>query len=172
MTATLQREADPPDARVRVAATDPRALLAGLIASAGAIHVAATFQHLGEVWTLPAAYALTAVAQLFAAWLIVRGAGGRRVLEAAVLLCATVAFGWVFTRTTGVPLAGAGEVEPPGIGDTIATVQEIVFVGLAIAFMRRPERRWAWLAGPIGIRLTYALLWATMLSGALGGHEH
>lgn len=173
MTAKPQREAGPREARGHIAATDPRALLAALIASAGAIHVAATLQHLGEAWTLPAAYALTAAGQLLAAWLIVRGVGGRRVLEAGALLCGAVVLGWVFTRTTGVPLApGAGEPEPPGIGDTIATAQQLAFVGLAVALLRRPERRWAWLAGPVGMRLTYALLWATMLTGTLGGHEH
>jgi hypothetical protein len=98
---------------------------------------------------------------------------GRRVLEAGALLCAAVAFAWIFTRTTGLPLApGGGEPEPPGIGDTIATAQELAFVALAVALVRRPERGWAWLASPVGVRLTYALLWATMLSGTLGGHEH
>ncbi len=176
VTATLQREAEPHErhgARAKLVATDPRALLAGLIASAGLIHVAATFQHINEAWTLPLAYALTAAGQLLAAWLIVRRPDDRRVLEAGAVLCAAVAFVWIFTRTTGVPLGpGGGEVEAPGVGDTIATVQEVAFAGIAVALLRRPHRRWAWLASPVGVRLAYAVLSATMLVGALGGHEH
>lgn len=173
---TAPRRSDDADARragtTALPATDPRALLASVVASAGFIHVAATFQHTDEQWTLPAFFAVLAVAQLLAAWWIVRRPTGDRLLKAVAVVSAVVATLWFFSRTTGVPYSPEHGVEKIGIGDTIATLLEVGAVALVVSLVRRPGRRYAWLSSPIGLRMTYAVLSAAMLTGALGGHKH
>jgi hypothetical protein len=54
-------------------------------------------------------------------------------------------------------------------------VQELLFAAAALALVRRPqqsERRLASLGSPIGVRLVFMLLSASLFVAALGGHKH
>jgi hypothetical protein len=84
-----------------------------------------------------------------------------------------VALLWVFSRTTGLPLGSdAGDVAKVGVGDTVATLLELAFAALAGLVLWRGHQRVAWLSGPLGVRLTYTALTASILLAAMGGHQH
>jgi hypothetical protein len=94
-------------------------------------------------------------------------------LKLAAVGSAAVALLWIFSRTTGVPFGpDAGKVSSVGVADTIATLQELAFAAIAAVVVWRDERRLAWLSGPLGVRLTFAVLSLTLFMAALGGHQH
>jgi len=150
--------------------------LAGLVGSAGVIHVVAAIEHVAEDWYLGVFFVLVGAVQLLAAWWIYRRPMDRRVLTAAALGGVAVALLWIFSRTTGIPFGPeAGKVSKVGVADTIATLQQLAFAAIVAALLWRPERggrRLPWLSGSMAARLTPALLSASLLIAALGGHEH
>jgi hypothetical protein len=147
--------------------------LAGLAASAGLIHLVASVEHFGVDWELGAFFVIVALAQVAAAWLIYRDAASERLLALVAVGSVAVALLWVFSRTTGLPFGpDAGNVAKVGVGDTIATLLELAFAALAGLVLWRGHQRVAWLSGPIGVRLTYAGLTASILLAAMGGHQH
>ena len=147
--------------------------LAGLAGVAGFIHLVAAIEHVDEPWTLPAFFLLVGTGQVGAAWAIHRDPRDERLLKVVAVASVGVALLWIFSRTTGVPFGpDAGEVESVGVADTIATAHELGLAAIVGVIVWRGERAVAWLAGAIGIRLTYALLSLALLMAALGGHEH
>jgi hypothetical protein len=147
--------------------------LVGLAGVAGLVHLVAAIEHVTEPWTLPVFFLVVGAGQLFAAWAIHRDPRDERLLKLVAVGSVGVALLWIFSRTTGVPVGpDAGEVESVGVADTIATMLELGLAALAGTILWRGERAVAWLAGPIGIRLTYAVLSLTLMMAAFGGHEH
>jgi len=162
--------------RGRASGSGVTALLAGLAGVAGIIHVLAAIEHLDDGWTLVVFFALVATGQLLGAWWIYHRPDDQRVLGATAVVNVAVALLWIFSRTTSLPFGpDAGRVISVGAADTIATLQELTFAMLVAAVLWQPERRQrrlGWLSSPMGTRLTYAILSATLFVAALGGHKH
>jgi hypothetical protein len=162
---------------------EPRALnlpgqvlaLSGLMLCAGTIHIVAAVQHLDLGWQLPTFFAVVGALQLYLSWAFYERPDDRRLLLAAAAGNLVVALLWLFSRTTGLPFGPEQGRSRIGFSDTIASLQEFGFAYIAIALVRAPERakqRLAWLAGPIGVRVTFMLLPAMLFVAALGGHKH
>lgn len=150
--------------------------LAGLAGTAGVIHVVATVEHLSDEWWLVLFFAVVGAGQLAAAWWLRRRPPERSALALIAAGSAVVALLWIASRTTGIPFGPeAGRISPVGVGDSVATLQELAFVAIAAAVLARPDataRRLSWLAGGMGVRLVFMLLSLMLLTAALGGHEH
>lgn len=150
--------------------------LVGLAATAGVIHLVATVEHVGDDWPLGVFFALVGSGQLLAARSIYRRPDDRRVLKAVAAGSVAIALLWLLSRTTGLPFGPrAGKVSSVGAADTIATLQELAFAAIVAATVRQPENgtpRLAWLNSGLGTRLTTAVLSASLLVAAIGGHEH
>jgi hypothetical protein len=147
--------------------------LSALAATAGAIHLVAAIEHVAVSWTLGVFFALVGSGQLAAGWWIQRSPQDERTLKLAAVGSVAVALLWVFSRTTGLPFGpDAGKVSSVGVADTIVTLQELAFAAIVAVIVSRGERRLAWLSGPLGVRLTFAVLSMTLLMAALGGHHH
>jgi hypothetical protein len=153
----------------------PVIALSGLMLTAGTIHLVAAAQHLDLRWPLPTFFALLGAAQLYAAWGLHERPDDRRLLMLAAAGSIVIALLWLFSRTTGLPFGPEQGRSKVGVADTIATVQELAFAAVAIALLRAPARageRLAWLAGPIGLRVSFMILPAMLFVAALGGHKH
>jgi hypothetical protein len=171
----------PSDSPVRPAApqasilTGPVIALSGLMLTAGSIHLVAALQHLDLSWELPTFFAVVGALQLYLAWAFYERPDDRRLLLLAAAGNLVVALLWLFSRTTGLPFGPEQGRSQIGVSDTIASLQEFAFAYVAIALLRAPEptkQRLAWLAGPIGLRVTFMLLPAMLFVAALGGHKH
>ena len=112
--------------------------LAVLAAAAGVIHLASAGEHADVTWAHGTFFGVVGWAQLaLAAALVLRP--GRRVLAAGAGLSLVVAAVWAVSRVTGVPFGpGAGEPEPVGLADALATGFEVVLAAVALAALRRP----------------------------------
>jgi hypothetical protein len=146
--------------------------LAGLAGTAGIVHLIAMIEHLGEEWTLAAFFAIVGGAQIAAGWWIHRDGTDTRLLALIAVGSVAIALLWLFSRTTGLSFGPETGRRPIGVGDTIATLLELTFAGLAGLRLSRGEQRLAWLSGGMGIRLTFAVLSMALMLSALGGHEH
>lgn len=149
--------------------------LSGLAVTAGTIHLVAAVQHLDVNWTLPAFFVLVGTGQLLLAWQIYRTPGDRRLLAAAAAASVVVALLWLWSRTIGLSFGPETGRRAAGVADSIATAQELLFAAVALALARSPQRseqRLASLGSPMGLRLTFMLLSASLLTAALGGHKH
>ena len=147
--------------------------LAGLVGTAGAIHLAASVEHVIEDWWLGAFFVVVGVAQLVAARFVYGDSENERALRIIAAAGLGVALLWVVSRTTGLPFGpDAGEVAKVGVADTIATLQELTFAAIVAAVAWRGERAVAWMSSEIGIRLVFAVLSLTLMLAAFGGHEH
>jgi hypothetical protein len=147
--------------------------LSALAATAGVIHLVAAIEHVAVSRMLGVFFALVGTGQLAAGWWIQRRPRNERMLKLAAAGSVAVALLWIFSRTTGLPFGpDAGKVSSIGVADTIATLQELAFAAIVAVVVWRDERRLAWLSGPLGIRLTFAVLSMTLFTAALGGHQH
>lgn len=114
-------------------------------AGAGAIHLAATHEHLTEWWPAGVFMFVAGCAQLiWVAW--VAGDIARHKLIAGLTANAGIVALWLGTRTIGMPFGPmAGVREHPHVPDLIATGLEVVFVVAAAALLfenaPRPARR-------------------------------
>lgn len=168
---------------VQADGSDPQALnltgsvlaLSGLALTAGTIHLVAALQHLDLGWELPSFFALLGSAQWVVAWRIYCTPDDRRLLAAAAAGSLVIVVLWVWSRTIGLSFGPEQGVGLVGVSDTIATLQELAFAVVALALVRAParsERRLEWLAGPMGLRVTFMVLSAVLFIAALGGHKH
>jgi len=149
--------------------------LSGLSLSAGTIHLVATSQHLDVVWTLPVFFAVVGAVQLYLAWAYYRSPEDRELLLTGAGVNGAVALLWLVSRTVGLPFGPEAGTQGVGASDTIASLQEFALAAVAIGLMRAPvatERRLAWLGSPMGLRLTFMILPALLLTAAIGGHAH
>lgn len=155
--------------------TGPVIALSGLMLCAGTIHIVAAAQHLDLSWQLPTFFAVIGVLQLYLAWAFYGRPDDRRLLLAAAAGNLVVALLWLISRTAGLPFGPEQGRSQIGFSDTIASLQEFAFAYAAIALVRAPgpaKQRLAWLAGPIGLRVTFMMLPAMLFVAALGGHKH
>lgn len=147
--------------------------LSGLVGSAGLIHVIASAEHVGADWSLGVFFLLVGAGQLVAARAVHRNPRDERLLALVAGAGVAIALLWIFSRTTGLPVGpDAGEIAKVGVADTIATLQELAFAAIVATIAWRGERAVAWLSGPLGVRLTFAVLSLTLMLAAFGGHEH
>lgn len=146
--------------------------LAGLTATAGVIHFVATIEHIGKEWGLVVFFALVGAGQLAAGWRIYRNAHDARLLKLAAGASVLVALLWLWSRTAGMPFGPETGVRDVGVGDTIATLLELTFAGLAAVVLTRGEQALAWLNSGLGVRLTCAVLSLGLMMAAVGGHQH
>lgn len=157
-------------------AESPLGVAALLTAAAGAIHVKAAVEHAPHWWAYGAFFALLAAIQLVGALELARGREGSGVMAAAAAASLCAVGIWVVSRTVGVPFGPwAGEAEPLGVADTVATFDELCTAALLAAVMyprRRLARRLVWVRGAQATRLASTLLAASLLALALGGHSH
>lgn len=124
------------------------------LASAGAatIHFAVIAQHFEEYWLFGTFFVAVGLLQLGWAVLVV-ARPSRGVYLAGAVGNVVVAAMWVVSRTAGLPLGPeAGEPEPVGITDTMATAYEVALAAGALALLRvtgpaRPSARFTAAAG-------------------------
>lgn len=149
--------------------------LSGLSLSAGTIHLVAVAQHLDTTWTLPLFFALLAAGQFYVAWAAHRRPADRELLVVAAATSVVVALLWVLSRTVGLSFGPEQGVSSIGVSDTIASIEEVAFAVIAVGVVRDPdrsERQLAWLASPMGVRVTLMCVSSTLFVAALGGHRH
>jgi hypothetical protein len=160
----------------RTAPADARILAGALSAVAGLIHVKAAVDHASQYWLFGLLFAVVACAQIALAVALWRGEVSDAVLVSAAVVTAGMAGVWLASRTVGLPIGPSpGEPEAVGVGDAMATMIELVFVGVAGAIVRpggRLGRRFAWLTGDHAVRLGIALASAGVLAAAFGDHAH
>lgn len=149
--------------------------LSGLSLSAGTIHLVAIVQHLDSTWTLPLFFGLLGAGQFYVAWAAYRRPADHELLVVAAATSVIVALLWLLSRTVGLPFGPEQGVSSIGVSDTIASIEEVAFAVIAVGVVRDPdrsERRLAWLASPMGLRVTLMCVSSTLFIAALGGHKH
>jgi hypothetical protein len=151
-------------------------VMAGLLAAAGGLHLAALPGHLRSSTAVAAFFALTAVAQLLGA-VVLASRPSRRVAAAVVAGNLMLLGLWALSRTTGLPVGGdIGAREPLAALDGLAAAVELLAVVGALRSLARrravpPLRFTGW--QPV---LAVAAMW--LLSGGVGtslagsGHAH
>jgi hypothetical protein len=156
-----------------------RWLLAVLAAAAGVIHLAFAGEHFDVTWGHGAFFAVVGWAQLaLAATLVLRPSRG--VLAAGAGLSLAVVAAWLVSRVAGVPFGpGAGEPEPVGLADALATGFEVALAVLALVVLWRPAvaarpvptglARPALLAGGLAVAVASTL---SLTPAFAGDHAH
>ena len=127
--------------------------IAGLLAAAGGLHLAALPSHLESSALVGAFFAATALGQLLAAVLIATRPSPRTTAAIIAGNLAVLAI-WAVSRTTGLPVGGeVGTPEPFGVLDGLAAAAQILVVAGGLRTIirgrgsrPRPFRRLA--AGP------------------------
>lgn len=115
--------------------------LASLSMGAAVVHFAVIAQHLDEWWLTGLFFIAVAVFQLLWALLVVLRPSAL-VYAAGAVVNALVVVTWIVSRTTGVPVGPeAGEAEPVGFPDVLATAFETLIVVLALALLSQPRER-------------------------------
>ena len=108
-------------------------LCAGLSVGAGVIHQAVVPDHLAQWWVFGVLFFATALVQF--AWAVaylVRP--GRRLALAGVMINSGIIAVWVVSRSVGLPAGpAAGRPDQVGFVDLVATVLEVVLVGVLVA---------------------------------------
>jgi hypothetical protein len=150
---------------------EPVLLTAALAWAAAVIHAVAAPEHLAESALVGGFFLVVAPLQvLWGAWTY-RRPERRLLLGGASGSLAIVAL-WAFTRTVGIPAGpDAWQPEPVGVLDVVATADELLTAGVAVALARGvclPASA-AW---RLGRPLAYALLVASLLAPTLGVHGH
>jgi hypothetical protein len=125
--------------------------LAMLSTGAAVIHFAVIAQHLDEWWLTGLFFIAVAVFQLVWALLVVLRPSVVVYLAGAIVN-ALVVVTWIVSRTTGVPVGPeAGEAEPVGFPDVLATAFEVLLVVLALVLISQPRDRLTVVGWPLGV---------------------
>jgi hypothetical protein len=128
------------DATSRVISALP-VQVAVLSTGAAVVHFAVIAQHLDEWWLTGVFFIAVAVFQLVWALLVVLRPSVLVYVSGAVVN-GLVVVTWIVSRTSGVPVGPeAGEVEPVGFPDLLATAFEALIVALAVALISLPRDR-------------------------------
>ena len=149
---------------VPLAAIPRRCLLRYAVASAAAgaaaIHYAVVAEHFEEWWGFGLFFALSALAQLLWAMLVVTSRS-RLLIWCGVVGNAAIVVLWIATRTVGTLVGPEPDTpEPAAVADSVATALElaIVFAGslLAASVRRRPalSLQLAWVVSGVALVLT------------------
>lgn len=125
-------------------------------AAAGIIHLAVVREHAAEALWLGVGFALVGLVQLASSISLLV----KRSRRVALVICSfqfLLIFGWVMSRTVGLPLvAGGWTRELPGLADIAATVLETVSILFALRVLSVGDRRLvrrSVLAGALGLFL-------------------
>jgi hypothetical protein len=154
----------------------PGIAVAGLLAAAGGLHLAALPGHLGSSAVTGGFFALTAVAQLAGA-VLVATRPSRRVLAAVVVGNLAVLALWALSRTTGLPLGGdIGAREPMAALDGLAAAVEFLAVAGALrtlaACRAAPAVRFSGWQPVLAVSAMWLLAGGVGTSLAEPGHAH
>lgn len=145
--------------------TPLRLALAGLLAAAGGLHLAALPSHLAESTAAGAFFAAAALGQLLGA-VLVAVRPSRRTAVAIIAGNLSVLAIWALSRTTGLPIDGAiGAREPVSLLDGLAAAAEILVVTGGLASVIRPSTAGVRRSGAWMLALGLAGIW--LVSGAL-----
>lgn len=147
------------------------AQVALLSAGAAAIHFVVIAEHFEEWWAFGLFFAVTAMAQL--AWAVLIVTRRSRLLTwVGVLGNAAIVALWIVSRTAGIPLGpDAGTPEPVGVADSVASAFEVGIVAIgswlaaSVSTTRRTPVRIAWIV----VAMTLALTTVALLSAAVPG---
>lgn len=153
-----------------------RLAVAGLLAAAGGLHLAALPGHLNASAVAGAFFAVTAAAQLLGAVLVATRPSSRTTL-AVIAGNAAVLILWAMSRTTGLPTGGElGVREPIGMLDGFAAAAEFLVVVAGLATIVRHERLAGRRSGgwglAFGLTLTWMIFGGAGLAVAGGDHHH
>lgn len=145
-------------------------------AAAGAVHALAMVDHFGHYWLYGVFFLVVTYFQILWAIRIYRRPDDRRALAAGAIASIAISIVWLVSRTTGIPLGpDAGKPEKIGALDLVATVDQLVLVGL-IASILTPDgwlgRRMTRMAEATTVRLGVMLCSASLFAMLLGGHKH
>jgi hypothetical protein len=138
-----------------------RLQLAVLSTGAAVVHFAVVAQHWEEWWLAGTFFSVVALFQLAWAMLVLLRPSLLVYLSGAAVN-ALVVVTWIVSRTSGVPVGPeAGDPEPVGFPDALATAYELLLVALVVALLSRPQGRLpgrragaGWLSGLIAAALT------------------
>ncbi len=151
-------------------------LLVGLSLAAGIIHGRAFFDHATHYWLFAVFFGVVAYGQVLLAFLIHRRPTDTRWLKGAAAGSLAVVGVWLVTRTLGLPIGPwAGRVEPVGVADLAATLDELVLAALVLAILRpdgRTAARMRWLNGANCARVGSMLIALSLFAALLGNHTH
>jgi hypothetical protein len=105
-------------------------------ALAGGVHAAVIGEHFAESTLYGAFFLVLTILQFaWAAWLVLRP--NRVWLVAGSVAAVAVALLWLATRTVGIPLGpAAGETEPVGALDTLASAAEVLVAAFGVLALR------------------------------------
>jgi hypothetical protein len=148
--------------------------VAGLLAAAGGLHLAALPSHLESSAAAGGFFAAIALAQLLGAVLIATRSSHRTTVVVIAGNLAVLAI-WVVSRTTGLPVGGEiGAVEPVALLDGLAAAAEILVVagGLRTVLRGRPALAVRSAGWPLGIALAAAWLVTGGVGTGLAGEHH
>jgi hypothetical protein len=144
LTAPLARRRKPDEEVAEDAAAEPEPALAGTlrvglaVVSIGAavIHFGVIAQHMNEWWLTGTFFVVVALFQL--AWaLAVLARPSPPLYLMGAIVNALVVITWIVSRTVGVPVGPeAGEAEPIGLPDVLATSYEALLVATAAIALR------------------------------------
>jgi hypothetical protein len=129
--------ADRPSRSSRIGRTNPGSLLAAAGSLVAAlVHLTVIREHFTESALYGSFFLVLTIAQVaFSLALVVRPT--RRLLLAGAAASGLVVVLWAVTRTIGIPLGpAAGETEPVGLADTVASAAEVLVALSALAALR------------------------------------
>jgi hypothetical protein len=151
-------------------------VVATLAVAAGIIHAVAMVDHVDHHWLYGAFFLVVTYGQVLWGIWIYRHAPTRPTLVAGAAANLAVVAVWLLSLTVGVPLGpDAWQAERSGAMDIMATLDELVIVGLVVAIVAPASRlgaRLAWLTGGHAVRVGIMLCSASMFSLMLGSHAH
>lgn len=144
-------------------------MAAALSLAAALIHASVIAAHFQEYWLFGIFFASTAVFQLVWAGAVWGGAPGTSLLVGGALANVAIAGLWLYSRVIGLPFGPeAGETEPIGIHDALATLAELVLaLAVSMALARRPISRS--LQGP-ALAGAWTIAVVAAISAFLGPH--
>ena len=127
----------------------------GLACAAAAIHLAAALDHFREHSYHAVFLALAGCAQLAWAFALYRAPSPRLLVGGTLGALALVAL-WIVSRTSGMPIGPSRAVEPIGVLDSVASVDQLlVAVLLTLRLGSAPSRR---VAGLLNTAALFLLL--------------
>jgi hypothetical protein len=149
-----------------------RSGVAALCLAAGVLHVSAAADHRGMAGHV-AFFLAVAVVQSALATAVLWGRPGRWLAAGAVVNLA-VAFVWVLSRTTGLPVDGSSAPEAIGFKDGISTMLEIGAAAGAGLWWLLPDgaRRVGLPSGRLATAVLGTGVWAVGAGGLFAGHAH
>ena len=149
-----------------------RSWVAALCLAASVLHVSAAADHRGMGGHVAFFLAIAIIQSILAAAVLWTRPG--RWLSAGAVVNLAIAFIWVLSRTTGLPVDGSSAPEAIGLKDGISTVLEIGTAAGAGLWWLLPEgaRRVGLPSGRRATALVGTGVWAVGAAGLFAGHTH